>query len=60
MTPQEEKFLTELKELCERHGLVAVPSFELRPSAHDPMLIVPLDDDWRKYLGDRVYGTQDE
>ncbi len=56
MKPTEKDlFKKELLELCEKHGLVAVPTHEMKPSAHDPMFIVLLDDNWREFLKTRVY-----
>lgn len=43
-------FLKELKALCEKHQLIAVPTFEGKPSAHDHMQIVPLDAEWLTFL----------
>lgn len=58
MTEKQAQFLQELRELCEKHQLVAIPTYQLKPSAHDPMYIVPLDDDWREFLNRRVYAPE--
>ena len=59
MTEKEAEFVKELQELCKRHEMVAVPSHDYKPSAHDPMLVVPLDEFWWDFLQFRVYGKQD-
>jgi hypothetical protein len=50
-----EQFKKELIELCEKHKMIAVPTHECEPSAHDSMMIIPLDDFWKKYLDERLY-----
>jgi len=52
MTKKEQAFLNEIKAVCEKHKLVLIPTSEgMYPSAHDSMGIVPIDDEWREFLG---------
>jgi hypothetical protein len=55
----EAAFHKELLALCVKHKLVAVPSDNFKPCAHDPMLIIPLNKDWKDYLKNRVYSYQE-
>ena len=55
MATQREAFIREWRELCEKYRLVAVPTYDGQPSAHDPMVVVELDDFWRDFLERRVY-----
>jgi hypothetical protein len=48
-------FHSDLLALCRKHGLCAVPTYGGKPSAHDPMHIVPLDNEWTDYLKRSVY-----
>lgn len=52
---EQEEFRKKFVELCERYNLVIMPSYDLKPSAHDPMLIVPLNEDRLEYLKSRIY-----
>jgi hypothetical protein len=59
MTKKEKAFLKEIKAVCEKHKLVLIPTSEgMYTSAHDPMGIVPIDDEWRQFL-DEAYGAED-
>lgn len=55
MTEQHKAFLADMLNLMEKHQLVIVPTYEGKPSAHDPMYIVPLDDFWRNFVKERIY-----
>lgn len=65
MTAEQEKeikgkFLKELVELCEKHNLAIVPTYEWQVSFHDPMTIVPFDDHTRDYVENRTVKKLDE
>lgn len=51
MTEEQKAFVAELRALMEKHQMALVPSYEGKPNAHDIMLVVPLDDFWRKFFG---------
>jgi len=51
-------FLEEYSKLCEKHGLIAVPTHQLMPSAHDPLAIVKFSDSWQKFL-ERTLTSED-
>ena len=53
MTP-EEQFKKELIELCLKHRMICVPTYNNEPSAHDPMKVVPLDDFWKDFINSRL------
>lgn len=59
-TKYEKAFLKDLRELCKKHGLVLVPTYEDKLSAHDPMAIVELDDFWLEFISDRVLSQADQ
>jgi hypothetical protein len=48
MSQRKELFIKEFKELCEKHGLTIVATYELEPSAHDPLAVVTLNGFWRE------------
>lgn len=53
MNPKEQ-FKQELIELCLKHRMIAVPTYENEPSVHDPMTIVELDEFWEDFLNSRL------
>ena len=52
---KEKAFIEDLIELCNKHNLVVVPSYQGEESAHDPMHIVEFDKFWEDYYTRRVY-----
>ena len=54
---KKEQFKQDLIALCKKHGLVAVPTYDLKPSAHDPLTIVPLDEFWLEFIEKRYIET---
>lgn len=52
---KEDEFKKEFLALCDRFQLAPIPMHNDKPNAHDPMIIVPLDDFWKHYLENRLY-----
>lgn len=46
----EEVFLAEYQALCAKHKMAIVPTYEGNVSFHDPMTIIPLDQDTEKFI----------
>lgn len=44
------RFLEAFRTLCEAFDCCVVPTYQREPSAHDVMVVVPLDDGWRAFL----------
>lgn len=52
-------FKRDILEVCSKHELVMVPTFDGEPSAHDSMLIIPITDDWKKFVEDEAVITDE-
>ena len=50
MKPASEQFMKELLELCQKHKLALVPTYEGQISFHDSMRIVELNQDTVEFL----------
>lgn len=55
MNDKEKEFLAKYRELCQKYQMAIVPTFESKPSAHDPMTVVALDYFWMEYINQEIY-----
>lgn len=53
--PATSSFMADLVDVFKKHGLCVVPIYEGEPTQHDPMHVMPFDDDWHKFYKDRIY-----
>lgn len=58
MEKAQEDFLQEYRELCEKHGLCVVPTYNFKPSAHDHMTVVKLDPFWKDFIDNQIFNVE--
>ena len=48
-------FMDDILKVFEEHGMALVPSYQLKESFHDPLLVVDFDDSVKDFYNKRVY-----